>query len=221
MNSDESYQIRKSICGDVPSCAHLTYSGRQVSSPPYLTFAKRIKRLVVLVQGKRHNPIMTIMEMRDGCTYVDGEKIEKWNFVKVIGKGNFAVVWKIQNRETGAYAAAKAIFRTRLDQKYMKYVEAETEILSKIDHPNIVKYLDVILTSCTTIVVTELCETGDLSTWIKMNPDTFVRKHDPRRSSAQAEFLEATHACRPVSAQHRNSPPRSQATQYIGIEKDP
>jgi len=59
----------------------------------------------------------------------------------VIGRGSSAVVHQAWQRKTGAFVAIKKFERGNND---LKAVLTEIELLSKLDHPNIVKYLGAI-----------------------------------------------------------------------------
>ena len=89
-----------------------------------------------------------------------------------IGEGTYAVVYRAVWRN--AKVAAKKIHPYILNKpEAKKYLEAEWKILSELDHPNIVKYLTVVLPEKprksrdeTIIIITELLD-QDLKTFIK------------------------------------------------------
>ncbi|KAH6606399.1 serine threonine- kinase domain, partial [Trichoderma cornu-damae] len=68
----------------------------------------------------------------------------KYNRIGTIGKGAFAVVYKVTSKYDGRPYAAKEIEKRRfvkngvLDQK----VENEMRIMQKVEHPNIVRYME-------------------------------------------------------------------------------
>ncbi|KAL7927891.1 hypothetical protein ACQKWADRAFT_278147 [Trichoderma austrokoningii] len=68
----------------------------------------------------------------------------KYNRIGMVGKGAFAVVYKVTSKYDGMPYAAKEIERRRfikngvLDQR----VENEMKIMERIDHPNIVRYME-------------------------------------------------------------------------------
>ncbi|KAL6868668.1 Pkinase domain-containing protein [Trichoderma novae-zelandiae] len=68
----------------------------------------------------------------------------KYNKIGMIGKGAFAVVYKVTSKYNGVPYAAKELEKRRfikngvLDQK----VENEMRIMQKVDHPNIVRYIE-------------------------------------------------------------------------------
>ncbi|PTB64442.1 Pkinase-domain-containing protein [Trichoderma citrinoviride] len=68
----------------------------------------------------------------------------KYNKIGMIGKGAFAVVYKVTSKYNGVPYAAKELEKRRfikngvLDQK----VENEMKIMQRVDHPNIVRYIE-------------------------------------------------------------------------------
>lgn len=75
----------------------------------------------------------------------------------VIGRGSSAVVYQAWQRETGAFVAIK-----RFERGGSRAVMAEIELLSKLDHPNIVKYLGAI-DGVGLHVILEYMENGSLA----------------------------------------------------------
>ena len=79
----------------------------------------------------------------------------------VIGRGSSAVVHQAWQRKTGAFVAIKKFERGSND---IKAVLTEIELLSKLDHPNIVKYLGAIDSDDGNLhVVLEYMENGSLA----------------------------------------------------------
>jgi len=81
----------------------------------------------------------------------------------VIGRGTSAIVHQAWQRETGAFVAIK---KFEFGSNNIKAVLTELELLSKLDHPNIVKYLGAINGHEGNLhVVLEYMENGSLVTW--------------------------------------------------------
>jgi serine/threonine protein kinase len=67
---------------------------------------------------------------------------EIYKIESVINKGNFALVKKAQNRETGEYVAIKVIPKKKTTLNKMEEYSnfsGQIDILKEIDHPNIVQ----------------------------------------------------------------------------------
>mmetsp|Transcript_4641 Transcript_4641/g.13752 ORF Transcript_4641/g.13752 Transcript_4641/m.13752 type:complete len:104 (+) Transcript_4641:438-749(+) len=78
----------------------------------------------------------------------------------VIGRGSSAIVHQAWQRETGAFVAIKKFER---GSNNTKTVLTELALLSKLDHPNIVKYLGAIDNNGDLHVVLEYMENGSLA----------------------------------------------------------
>lgn len=82
----------------------------------------------------------------------------------VIGRGSSAVVHQAWHRKTGSFVAMKKFGRGGLEGNDLKSVHTEIELLSKLDHPNIVKYLGSIDSDGGYLhVVLEYMENGSLA----------------------------------------------------------
>jgi len=79
-----------------------------------------------------------------------------------IGKGNFATVKKVKHRETGEKFAVKVLYKKKMSEKDKLNIQSEIEILKQLDHPNIVKLVDVFEDEKHWCLVMELMEGGEL-----------------------------------------------------------
>ena len=87
--------------------------------------------------------------------------VGEYTLGEVIGRGSSAVVHQAWQRKTGAFVAIKKFERGNND---LKAVLTEIELLSKLDHPNIVKYLGAIDSDEGHLhVVLEYMENGSLA----------------------------------------------------------
>jgi serine/threonine protein kinase len=66
-----------------------------------------------------------------------------YEFERVIGKGNFAVVKLANHTITNVKVAVKIIDKTRLDVENRRKVAREVEIMKQLDHPNIIQLFQV------------------------------------------------------------------------------
>jgi calcium/calmodulin-dependent protein kinase I len=80
---------------------------------------------------------------------------------KILGVGNFSVVKLGTNRETGQSCAIKVVDKTGVKNK-PDMLTNEVGILLKVDHPNIIKLLDLFDTPNVLYLVMELVTGGEL-----------------------------------------------------------
>lgn len=62
---------------------------------------------------------------------------------QVIGTGSFGKVYRIIHKETNEEFALKSINKSLMDQDQLANLQLEIEILSQVDHPNIVKTYEI------------------------------------------------------------------------------
>ena len=80
-----------------------------------------------------------------------------------IGRGGFAIVYQGFNVETGDFVAVKRFPLTAIDDESLGSIQAEIELMQRLNHPNIVKYIDTIRTADHLHIVLEYIENGSLS----------------------------------------------------------
>ncbi|XP_021759216.1 serine/threonine-protein kinase ATG1c-like isoform X3 [Chenopodium quinoa] len=81
---------------------------------------------------------------------------------KQIGSGSFSVVWHARHRVHGTEVAIKEISMSRLNKKLQESLMSEIFILKQINHPNIIRLLDIIEVPGKIHLVLEYCSGGDL-----------------------------------------------------------
>uniref|UniRef100_A0A1J3GV99 Serine/threonine-protein kinase ATG1 n=1 Tax=Noccaea caerulescens TaxID=107243 RepID=A0A1J3GV99_NOCCA len=84
-----------------------------------------------------------------------------------IGSGSFSVVWEARHRFHGTVVAIKEIAMGRLNKKLQDSLMSEIFILRRINHPNIIRLLDMIQSPGKIHLVLEYCKGGDLSVYIQ------------------------------------------------------
>ena len=82
---------------------------------------------------------------------------------KIIGKGNYSIVYKAKNNETGQYVAIKEISKKMINNKNFN----ESEIINKIKNENIILIKETINTKEYFYIIMELC-ICNLEEYIKM-----------------------------------------------------
>ncbi|CEM30249.1 unnamed protein product [Vitrella brassicaformis CCMP3155] len=93
---------------------------------------------------------------------LDGQKIEGYFDIKSepLGKGSYGYVCRAQDRRTGAWRAVKILNKARIENPVR--LKREIAIMKKMDHPNIIKLLEVYEDDKQIFLVMELCTGGEL-----------------------------------------------------------
>jgi len=84
-----------------------------------------------------------------------------------IGSGSFSVVWEARHRVDGTEVAIKEIAMDRLNKKLQESLMSEIFILRRINHPNIIRLIDMIKSPGKVHLVLEYCKGGDLSVYVQ------------------------------------------------------
>ena len=85
-----------------------------------------------------------------------------YKIIKKIGEGSFGVVYLILYFKTSTNCVMKKIDLTGLSKEEIKESYNEVNILKKLDHPNIIKFIEVKPTKKYIEIITEYAENGDL-----------------------------------------------------------
>ncbi|KAE8663199.1 CBL-interacting serine/threonine-protein kinase 19 [Hibiscus syriacus] len=92
----------------------------------------------------------------------------KYEVGKLLGHGAFAKVYQARNVKTGETVAIKAVSKRKvLRGKLMAQVKMEIAIMHRLNHPNIVKLVEVLATKTKVYFVMEYAKGGELSSRIK------------------------------------------------------
>lgn len=86
-----------------------------------------------------------------------------FNIGKVIGRGAFGEVLKVQDIETGKYYAMKVLSKSRISrEKKINYVILERDAMNALNHPNIIRLYLTFQDNSNLYYVVELADNGDL-----------------------------------------------------------
>lgn len=88
--------------------------------------------------------------------------LEHYDEENELGRGGFAVVFKGKNKATGEYVAVKHIQKKFVDPQELKCLEREIDIMMKVNHPNVLRLLDLYETEEEVVMVIELVTGGEL-----------------------------------------------------------
>jgi len=117
-----------------------------------------LQELAHRIKIKKENQIQELI--------ISDEDLKKfYSFKKEIGKGSFGTVFLAVDRQSNHKRAIKIIKKRKI--KNVKTVISEIESLKKLDHPNLVKLIDLFQTDKRIVLVQEYMEGADLFTRYK------------------------------------------------------
>ena len=105
-------------------------------------------------------------------------KVDEYTLIKFIGKGNFGEVYlgsKIGSQAKYAIKK-KELSKYLINKTAYKYLNNEISIMKDINHPNIIKLMDVKNNSKFAFIITEYCNGGNLQDFL-INYLVSIRKH--------------------------------------------
>ena len=106
--------------------------------------------------------------------------------IKSIGRGTFGEVYLTSKQGVLKKYATKVIEKSKYNSpKKMKYLTNEITILKDINHPNIVKFVEIHETSKKIYIVTELCNGGNLSN----NLENYMEKNKIAFSEEIVQYI--------------------------------
>lgn len=132
-----------------------------------------------------------------------GRKIDDiYTPIKLLGEGSYGKVWLVKHDKLGKEFALKIIKRKKsIDNK----VENEIKILTKMDHPFILKIIEFHATQSEYHIITDYCPNGDLYDEINL------RKKFSEREAAFIlyQILLAIRYCHKMGIVHRDIKPEN------------
>ena len=117
---------------------------------------------------------------------------ETYKIEATLGKGSFATVKKAKNRATQERFAVKVLSKKKMSEEDKAGMETEIEILKSLDHPNIVKLVDVFEDERHWCLVMELMQGGELFDQILEN-DHFSEIEAREATKAMVDAIEYCH----------------------------
>ena len=82
-----------------------------------------------------------------------------------IGKGQYGSVYRAENKKVGGFFAVKVMSAEKFKHtpKLSEFTNNEINILAKINHPNIIKFIEMLRTPNNYYLVYEYCNGGTLA----------------------------------------------------------
>jgi calcium/calmodulin-dependent protein kinase I len=122
-----------------------------------------------------------------------------YELCEIIGSGGFATVHLASCRTTGKIVAVKIIQKKTLFKQVILMLRQEIKILRKLDHPNVIKFIDYFEDDKTCNIVTEYAGGGEL---FKRLMDKVCYDESEARTLAE-EILNAIKYCHDRNIMHR------------------
>ena len=92
-----------------------------------------------------------------------GDAFQDYEIIKKMGEGTFGVVYKVKNKNNNTIRAMKVIKKDHLNNLNDSEIGKEIEILKTLNHPYIMKLYEYYVNKGSVVLISELCEEGDLS----------------------------------------------------------
>ena len=95
-------------------------------------------------------------------------KVGDYTLYKVLGKGSFGEVYLTQKTKSSKIYATKKLDKKQTDRPSVKkYFDDEIAIMKKLEHPNIIKFYDMLVSQSHYYVIMEYCNGGSLTSCLK------------------------------------------------------
>lgn len=134
------------------------------------------------------------------------EKIGAYAVHSEIGRGNFGVVYRCENGETGQQCAIKKINLSRIRSDNLDVqVMREVNLLRKMDHPHIMRLYEVLKSKKYLYLVCEMVYGGDLFDFLKANAPL----EESRARRIFRQLKEAVSFCHQHGVSHRDLKPEN------------
>lgn len=133
---------------------------------------------------------------------IGGHTDDVYKKIKLLGEGGYGKVWLVQHEQLGKEFALKIIKRRgNIDRK----VDNEIKILTKLDHPFILKIIEFHSTPQEYHIITDYCSNGDLHLEIN-NRRRFTERE---ASFITYQVLLAINYCHKMGIVHRDIKPEN------------
>ncbi|XP_027851338.2 serine/threonine-protein kinase SIK3-like [Aphis gossypii] len=127
-------------------------------------------------------------------------RVGYYELEKTIGKGNFAVVKLAKHVVTNSKVAIKIIDKTQLNEDNLKKIFREIQIMSKLNHPHIVRLFQVMETEKMIYLVTEYAAGGEIFDFLVKKG----RMDEPAACHIFKQIVEAVSYCHNKNIVHRD-----------------
>lgn len=133
----------------------------------------------------------------------EGKVLDSYKIVKNIGEGTFGKVLKVIHKDTNAPRALKRILLSQSIN--IQQLLSEVNLLTIMDHPNIVRIFEVIQEPKTINIIMELCTGGELFTRIQ----SLEHFSEQNAKTYMTDIISAVKYCHDNNIVHRDLKPEN------------
>ncbi|XP_067854664.1 NUAK family SNF1-like kinase 1 isoform X2 [Heptranchias perlo] len=116
----------------------------------------------------------------------------RYQILQTLGKGTYGKVKKAQERATGRTVAIKSVRKDKVQEELDRiHIQREMEIMSSLNHPNIIRICEVFENKDKIIIVMDYCSNGELYDYV--NERRRLSENEARKAFRQ--IVSAIHYC--------------------------
>ncbi|KAM7535489.1 hypothetical protein Aperf_G00000088911 [Anoplocephala perfoliata] len=151
-------------------------------------------------QSNRSRDSIKNAEPSAGLSQATRRNVGKYKLVRTIGKGNFAKVKLAIHMATGVEVAIKIIKKKGLDRAANDRLKREVSILQKLNHPNIVRLLEIIENEEVICLVQEYANGGEIFDYLVAHG----KMHEKEARVKFRQLVSAIDYCHSKNIVHRD-----------------
>lgn len=135
-----------------------------------------------------------------------GNASSAYNLDKILGKGGYGQVWRASLKQSpDIYRAIKIVQKDKLEEEELERIKDEVDILSRLDHKNIIQFYEYFEDRKKLYIVSEYCSGGEL--FDKITTKSFFSEKEAKNIMGQ--LLSAIKFCHLHGVIHRDIKPEN------------
>lgn len=141
---------------------------------------------------------------------------QSYRIIKLLGKGSYGEVFRVQNKETGQLYACKKLIKTKIRRK--KRFKMEIDLLKATDHPNIIKLYDIYEDKVSIFLIMEECMGGEFFERLSKRARSRQMYTEKEAAKIFKQILEAVNYLHSHGVCHRDLKPEN--ILFSSVEED-
>ena len=130
-----------------------------------------------------------------------------YNIKKILGEGCFGKVYEVENKITSETYACKKVSKVNLID--LEKFRTEISIMSKVDHPNIVKLYEIYESNRSLYLIMQLCKGGELFTKISEKYKSNNKYTEKDAAEIVQQIMSGIEYCHNQGVCHRDLKPEN------------